>query len=268
MTSTGEDAYAAIAEWYDVEHDTLTEDIEWLHELIETGAAGRAHALEIGAGTGRIAAGLAATGLEVTAVEPSDAMRSRAAQRLSALPERVARRVHLVAGSATELGLAPSARFDAAIFGLGTFAHLTTLEQRLRALTLVHGHLRPGGQLVIDLDLAGPRRLAESPGQLWRQGTWALAAPSGDARYVTHCVVAESPGEPGLVTLTHFYDVHTQGGSLTRTISQMTLALLSRGEVELALAHTGYRVVAVSGGYAGEPHEDGVGRALFVASPA
>jgi SAM-dependent methyltransferase len=272
VTTPATDPYAAIAEWYDVEHDALTEDVEWLHEALAIGApaaGGRRHVLEIGAGTGRIAAGLAAAGFEVTAVEPSEAMRSRAAKRLQALPERVARRVRILDGSATALNLDSSARFDAVVFGLGVFAHLITLDERLRALTLARAHLRPGGQLVVDLDLAGLRRLAESPGQLWHQGTWPLPTSVGGVqRYLSHFVTAEPAREPGLVKLTHFYDVHEQSGGVSRTISQMTLALLSRGEIELALSHTGYRITAVLGDYAGEPFEDSTGRALFVATPA
>lgn len=275
MTIPGADPYAAIAEWYDVEHDALTEDVEWLHEVLADGAPSggtRPHVLEIGAGTGRIAAGLSAAGLEVTAVEPSEAMRLRAAKRLEALPERVARRVHLVAGSATAPGIEPSARFDAVIFGLGTFAHLTSLEDRLRALSLARAQLRPGGKLVIDLDLAGLRRLAENPGHVWHQGTWPLlSSASVTPQFLTHLVAAELAHEPaghGLVTLTHFYDVYGQGGGVARTVSQMALALLSRGEIELALLHSGFRIDAIYGGYGGEPYEENAGRALFVAVPA
>ena len=94
------------------------------------------------------------------------------------------------------------------------------------------------------------------------------ASASGTERFLTHFVAAEPPREPGLVTLTHFYDVHEQGETVARTISQMTLALLSRGEVELALIHSGYRIEAVYGGYEGEPYEEGAGRALVVATPA
>jgi SAM-dependent methyltransferase len=263
------DPYAAIAQWYDIEHDALTDDVECLHELIAAGTPGRAQVLEIGAGTGRIAAGLATAGLEVTAVEPSEAMRARGtSKRLATLPERIARRVHLVAGSATDLGIEPSARFDAAVFGLGAFAHLTTRDERLRALALVRLHLRPGGLLVIDLDLAGLRRLADTPGQLWHQGTWPLPGPAGAERYLTHLVCASHAYESGLVSLMHFYDVCDQGGSVARTVSQMTLALLSRGEIEVSLVHAGFHVEAVYGGYAQEPYEEGAGRTLFVARPA
>ena len=266
--STLSDPYAPIAAWYDLEHDTLTADVECFAEMIGEAAGGRASVLEIGGGTGRIAAGLAVAGHEVTAVEPSAAMRTLAAKRLAALPERVARRIHLAAGTADAPGLGAAARFDAAIFGLDTFAHLTALDERLRALAAVRALLRPGGLLLLDLDPTGLRRLAESAGHLWHQGTWPLPASGGGGGYVSHFVAAAPGREPGLVTLTHFYDVHEQGGALTRTVGALSLAQLSHGEVELTLAHAGYRVEAVYGGYDRQPYEEGAARALFAARPA
>jgi SAM-dependent methyltransferase len=261
------DPYASIAGWYDLEHDALTDDIALLHELIAERVPARARVLEVGAGTGRIAAGLAMTGMEVTAVEPSTAMRERAAKRLSALPDRVGRRVRLVAGSASDLGIATDERFDAVVLGLGTFAHLTSLRERLEALERARRHLRDNGQLVLDLDLAGLRRLAETAGQLWHQGTWPLPDSGPTSRFVSHFVAAGPLSEGALVPLAHFYDVYDQGGDVTRTLSQMTLAVLSRGEVELSLMHAGYTVEAVFGGYAQEPYEEGASRAIFVATP-
>src|SRR5579884_1168587 len=215
------DPYAAIAEWYDLEHDTLTDDVALIHDLIAERVPTRARVLEIGAGTGRLAAGLAMTGMEVTAVEPSAAMRERADRRLAALPERVARRVRLVEGSATAPGIAADERFDAVLFGLGTFAHLTTLPERLDALALARTYLRSNGQLFLDLDLAGLRRLAEAPGQMWHQGTWLLPGPGSPPRFVSHFVTAGQVREGGSVLLTHVYDVHDQGGAVSRTLSQM-----------------------------------------------
>lgn len=263
------DAYARIAEWYDVEHDGLTEDAECLASLLVVPPSGRAAVLEIGAGTGRIAAALAAAGHEITGVEPSERMRERGAVRVARLPERVGRRIHLVPGTATAPSLPAGTLFDAVIFGLNTLAHLTSADERAGALRVARDHLRPGGQLLIDLDIGGPRRLLETAHQLWWQGSW----PVGDARdhdpqdqdhqdQVTHFVTG-AQGQPGLLRVTHIYDVHTQGGTVRRTQTQMTLALLSRGEVELALAHAGFDVAAIYGGYDLAAFDELSARAIF-----
>lgn len=262
MSGEERDAYADIAAWYDVEHDRVGEDLECYQELLGAAVGARTAVLEIGSGTGRIAAALAAAGYSVTGVEPSAAMRARCAGRLSGLPERVARRVRVFAGTATQPGLAESDVFDAALFGLNTFAHLTSVTERHRALLVVSGHLRPGGVLILDVDLAGPRRMADTAGQVWWQGAWPIPE-SGES--LSHFAVGASGGEPGVVRVTHFYDVHEQGGVVRRTTATMDLALLTRGEVELGLLHTGFAPADTYGSYDLAAFEEGAARLIALA---
>ena len=270
-----DDPYAAIARWYDLEHDSITEDIECYTSLIDAPASGRAEVLEIGSGTGRIAVALAVAGHQVTGIEPSRAMRERCTQRVAKLPERVARRIRIVDGTATVTGLGDAERFDMTLVGLNSFAHLTTANDRQQALATIHALLRPDGLLLMDLDLPGPRRLLETVGQMWWQGTWDFmdeTPASGDAaalastqEQVSHFIVGSPGHDIGTVCATHFYDVHTPGGSVRRTISPMTLALLSHGEVALALRQAGFTIEALYGTYELTPYDDLSPRALFVA---
>jgi SAM-dependent methyltransferase len=262
MGDKGRDAYADIAAWYDVEHDHVTEDLECYQELLGMHVAARASVLEIGSGTGRIAAALAAAGYSVTGVEPSEAMRAASMKRLASLPERVARRVRVVSGTATRLELDSAEPFDAALFGLNTFAHLTTLAERQQALAALAARLRHGGIVLLDLDLAGPRRMAETAGQVWWQGTWPVG--ESDAS-LTHFVVGEPSGAPGIVRLTHFYDIHEQGGPVRRTTTTMTLAILTRGEIELGLLHAGFALAEVYGSHDLAPFEESSSRLIVVA---
>lgn len=128
------DPYQAIATWYDVEHDRVTEDIECYQELIMQADLRAPAILDVGCGTGRVLARLAAAGYTVTGVDPSDAMRQRCARRLATLPERVSRRVRLLAGDAERLPLGEDDQFDLALFSLNTFAHLLTIPTRRAAL--------------------------------------------------------------------------------------------------------------------------------------
>lgn len=268
-----DDPYADIARWYDLEHDAITEDIECYTSLIEAPPSGRADVLEIGSGTGRIAVALAVAGHQVTGVEPSMAMRERCTRRVARLPERVARRVRIMDGTATAPGLGEAERFDVALVGLNSFAHLTTADERQDALTSIHAHLRPDGVLLIDLDLSGPRRLLETVGQMWWQGTWdyvdetsaSVTVATQTRDQVSHFITGAPGPDVGTVRATHFYDVHIPGGNVRRSIAPMTLALLSRGEVTLALRQAGFTVEALYGGYDLTPSDDLSSRALFVA---
>lgn len=272
------DPYAVIAAWYDREHDALTADGEMYHELLtehadgETDVAGRLRVLEVGAGSGRLAAALAVSGCAVVGAEPSAAMRERAAHRLKTLPDRVARRIQIVAGTATDLALTGNEPFDAVIYGLNTFAHLLTSGEREQALRATSARLKMGGLLAIDLDLAGPRRLLKTAGQLWRLDTWrmdgmgrAQGKQGDEVEYVTHFAVGAASAEPDILTVTHFYDAHAQGGPVRRSVATTSFALLSRGEVELALRYTGFTVTAVYGAYDLTPYEEGASRAILVA---
>ena len=73
---------------------------------------------------------------------------------------------------------------------------------------------------------------------------------------VSHTVTGAPGREPGTVEVTHLYDAHEQGGALRRTLTMTTLALLTRGEVELAVRHAGFSDVTIYGGYDLAPADD------------
>jgi SAM-dependent methyltransferase len=265
------DPYDDIAEWYDLEHDMLSDDLECYIELLtkpsgdSSAPTHRTSVLEVGSGTGRISAALAAAGFEVTGVEPSQAMRDRALARLSQLPPRVARRIHIVAGAADDYGtgVPDGQRFHAVLYGLNTFAHLTGYRERRQALAVARGHLEVEGLLLIDLDLAGPRRLLASPGQLYVQGSWKV--PPESDRWVSHLVSGAQGAEPGSLVVTHWYDVFQAGHEVVRTQAQMTMAVISRGELELAVAVAGFETLAAYGGFDLTTADDFSPRAILLA---
>lgn len=261
--SSGEaDPYERIAEWYDLEHDCLTEDVECYSSLLTGDGSRRATVLEIGSGTGRVAAALAIAGHSVTGVEPSAPMRARCERRLRELPPKVARRVTILPGAAADFKPPVAQRFDVALFALNAIAHLTSPEERHAALQHVRRCLAPAGLLLIDVDLLGLRRLRETAGQLWWQGTWPL--PDGDA-LVSHFITAAPGRGAEVLDVMHIYDVHEQGGPVRRTMARMPLATLSAGELTLALIHAGYALDAAYGGYDLAPLEATSPRALFLA---
>lgn len=261
-SSSRTDPYERIAEWYDLEHDSLTEDVECYTSLLADDEARRLAVLELGSGTGRVAAALALAGHSVTGVEPSAAMRLRCERRLRELPEKVARRVVVLPGTATDFTVPNGQRFDVALFALNGFAHLTTAAERHAALLRVREVLAPEGRLILDLDLLGPRRLRETAGQVWWQGTWPV--PDSSAT-VSHFLSATPATAHDVVEVVHFYDLHEQGGAIRRTLARMPLAVMSAGELALALALAGYAVDASYGGYELTPLDASSPRALFLA---
>ena len=256
------DPYASIAEWYDLEHDRLSDDIECYTSLISQRFGTRAQVLEIGSGTGRTAAALAIAGYSVTGAEPSASMRARCAERLGQLPQTVARRVAVHEGSASAPNIPADRQFDIVLLGLNVIAHLTSHEARRHALQLAARHLTPHGVLLLDLDIQGMQRLRSMPGQMLWQGTWQRTSSD---EMVTHLVVAAPGPDPHVFEVVHFYDVHAPGGNLRRWIARMDLAQLSKGEVSLLLEMTGFSVEAVYGTHALDDYDEHSPRAIFVA---
>jgi SAM-dependent methyltransferase len=259
------DPYAAIAEWYDLEHDTYQDDIVLYTDL----AAGAGpNLLEIGCGTGRVTLSLAQSGSHVTAVDASEAMLARCRVRLASAPDRVAQRVTVLRADARALGEQVPRDHAMALIPLNTFAHFALPEDRQRALAQVRAHLVAGARLVLDLDLEGPRRLLAQPGLVWLMGSWQIATPDpgrdGTTR-VMHFVSATQGAEPDTIAVTHFYDTQDAHGTVRRDVTTMTQGLMTHQELLLTLAQAGFAAEAVYGSYELEPYRSGAERLVVVA---
>lgn len=117
---------------------------EWaayLHGLFGSDSSGVHRVLDVGCGTGLMAAALKARGYEVVGVDASPAMLARARRLLG--PDTVLHRRTLP-------DLRVDGVFDAAVSTFDALNYLTTAELR-ETLTAVAARLRPGGWLVFDL---------------------------------------------------------------------------------------------------------------------
>lgn len=107
--------------------------------------------LEYGAGTGRLTLPLLAAGKDVTAVDTSpamlDALTRRAAQAGPEVSARLKVRV------ADMRSFATAQRFDQIIVGFHALGHLYSHRDVVAFLRRAHRHLRPRGELVLDLPL-------------------------------------------------------------------------------------------------------------------
>ncbi|MCU7820447.1 class I SAM-dependent methyltransferase [Kitasatospora sp. DSM 101779] len=139
----GTAGYAEAADLLAVQYEAVTfEQVH--HEVLHLVPAGPGRVLDVGAGTGRDAAALAARGHRVVAVEPTTALR------------RHGRRLHPGTGidwvddSLPELsGARDGQRFDA-VFATAVWMHLDPAE-RSRALARIAELLAPGGRFFVQL---------------------------------------------------------------------------------------------------------------------
>ncbi|TDH58944.1 class I SAM-dependent methyltransferase [Dankookia rubra] len=139
-------------------------------EVLPLLPAAPARVLDVGAGSGRDAAAVAALGHAVVAVEPT------AALRLAAMALHPSPRIAWVADSLPDLAGLPAGDFDLVML-TAVWMHLDA-GQRHRAMPPVARLLRPGGRLVLSLR-HGPVPAGRRMFEVTAEETIALAAAAG-----------------------------------------------------------------------------------------
>ena len=250
--------YELIAPYYDLEHADYQDDVDL---YLNYAAASGFPILELGCGTGRLLIPLAHRGAKLVGVDSSPAMLARARQHLE--EQDLLEQVELIEGDARALQI--SQRFRLAFVALNSFAHFITRDDQRAVLGTLHEHLLPGGTVILDLPYADIRRHQQAEGQLFHQGTWLDQSQN---ELVSHLVASTTDVTGRTLYLTHFYDVHPQGGTLRRTVVQTALALFSPGEAALLVESSGFRVQHLFGDYDLNPCEAESPRLIVIANKA
>ncbi|GHO44724.1 class I SAM-dependent methyltransferase [Ktedonospora formicarum] len=230
--------YDLIAPFYDIEHAGFDEDLDMYRNFAEL-CGGKI--LELASGSGRVLLPLAEDGYEVTGVDTSERMLAIARESLN--DAGLSTRCTLAQQNLCELHL--EQKYRMAFIALGSFAHITARAQQKQALAAIRAHLSPGGMFILDISNSDLRYMEAMSGQMLHQGTWQY----DDATWLTHFVSPASTPDRHLLELTHFYDQHTQGGPIQRTVTTTHHYLFERGEIELLLEQAGFLVKDVYGDY-------------------
>lgn len=205
-------------------------------------AARAGEILDIGAGTGRIAAPLADKGVRVVCIEPSPAMRAQFQAKLDARPE-LRDRITLIAGDAASFDLR---RTFPAAFLSGSFDHFLDHAERLASLKNIARHLEPGGALVFDAFLGLMKDSPLKPAGRVTVGEWEYR------RLVGTRVLPERRIEATLV-----FEI-CRGGELRERIEQHSWAgITDRKEVHHLLAEAGFAIHREFSDYNFTPYQEG-----------
>lgn len=243
--------------YYPAEYDPLADlyDLEYTHEhdipfwlALASGTGERV--VEYGAGTGRIAAPLAASGLRVAAVELSAAMVERGRHRA---PE-----VEWTVGDMREVSpeISSADGFGLAICAFNSFLCLTELEDALAFLRNARESLAPGGLLGIEVSAFAPEELAETPGGTPLRHDLSRELPDGGTLERFSATRYDPAAQ--LMRMQLFYEVYGASGELRGKRSHaLQIRATARDELELMLRLTGYEIVAIHGGFDGEPFDAG-----------
>jgi SAM-dependent methyltransferase len=240
------DPFATLAPFYDLDLEGYEDDIRLYEQLLHTGVR---RVLELGCGTGRVAAALARSGIEVTGVDLSPAMLDAARERVAGLP------VRLVEADMRSLDLGE--RFDAVLVPLGGLQHLKTVDDLVAAMETISRHLEPEG--IAAADVEAPHADDFTPGPQPVVEHWTRERDGG---LVTKWVAVDARPSEGLREVTWHFDAQPVEGPLRRVTQRFLLRTLTPGEIALAARLAGLAVTGEFGGYRLEPYEDGAERLI------
>jgi SAM-dependent methyltransferase len=237
-------------------------------------AASGAPVVELGSGSGRLVAALAAAGFDVTGVELSASMAELAHRRIAALAPAVQHRIHLIAAdmrtwrsAAQTLGLV--------VMAGDSLSQLALEHDRVAVLGRCREALRPDGMLAMDLSFfgSGPHRDwgdRRGDGTLFYDGC-APDPSSGDGTMVHRFHADALDDRTSTVLRTILCDHVSPSGSVRRVVLWDRHAYIPPDRLTRELQAAGFRTVAVCGGFGLEPRFDprlaGRGRQVCIARP-
>jgi SAM-dependent methyltransferase len=245
-----------IARYYDLLYGNLDEDWSMWQTLTE--AAG-GPLLEVGCGTGRLLLPLAAAGHTLTGLDLSPVALEAARAKIKAAG--LTRQITLQPADMRDFDL-PHKNFALAFIPLNTFLHCQTTDEQLSTLRAIHRHLRPAGQLIIDVFYPDPTLLAEADGRLYFEGEVIDELTGRTVQwYWRHDIdLAQQKRH-----LTYILDEIDEAGLVRRAQIPFSLRFVFRYELELLLRATGFGTETIYGSYELEPFHSHSQKMIFVA---
>ena len=249
------DAYAAIAELYDLEHAGFDDDVEMYRQFAyATGDP----ILELASGSGRILVPLASDGHRVTGLDRSGPMLERSRLALAGIDP--APEVCLVEADMTAAATATGGPFGLVIIGLNSLLHAESGEEQREILAAARHACDPEGQLILDVLNPTPEHLQALSGTAL-DGQWELA---GGRRVMKFSDRRLSSADQTIAT-TIWYDILGPDGTVRRETTSFTLRYLHRTELLLMLELAGWVDFEVYGSYELDPVSDSSDRLIVTA---
>lgn len=231
-----ERALATIAPWYELDFGELYDDIVLYRELSPV----TSRILELGAGTGRVAAQLSDRGRRVTAVESSPAMLAAGCERMEEAG------VEVIQTDMRCPSLPAGELYDLVIVALSSFQHLLRRADQLATLRSAAARLAPDGVLALDLTAPRPDDLDPAPQPLRLE--WTRHAPDGTivTKLATQELALERTAGDAvdraspIAWLTYQYDAIAPDGLVRRSLARFPLRVnLGAGEIYGLLREAG-----------------------------
>ena len=251
--------YDRFADIYGVWTETASSTHANLPFYVDAYVAAEGPVVELGVGDGRIAVQAAMRGCHVIGVDASTAMLDRC--RTRATQAGVADRIELRRADFRDFTLAEPA--DLIALPYHSIGHLTTLDDKRRALRQVFAQLRPGGRFIFDDFLMTPALMAHM-----RQVQLRAMYPSSSSTATSSgASVASSTEQDTLLWVTSLVDepsqsftvvtwedrLHPDGRLDTRCYRRLSLSWLLPTQARQLIEDSGFDVEACFGDFQRTP---------------
>ena len=237
---------------YDVMHPgSFQGDVEWCRrKAVHSGGP----VLELGAGTGRISIPIAEAGIRVTALDAAEDMLERLRAKARALDPSVLEHMSVV--HADMRRFSAGGPFALAIIPFRAFLHNQTRDDQIATLRCAHEHLRPGGELALNVFHPSLEYMAANAGAyagVWR---WRDTRKLTGGGFVVYSQASRYDTVHQRVQTMFRTEEFAADGALARThMMNLELAYLYPSDIAALLAESGFELVRLSGDFAGRPFE-------------
>jgi SAM-dependent methyltransferase len=260
---TPQPEYDRFAEIYGVWTDTASSTRANLPFYVDAYLAADGPVVELGVGNGRIAVAAAIRGCRIIGIDASTAMLDLCEAR--AADAGVADRLDLRHADFRDFTLSEPA--DLIALPYHSIGHLTSLEEKRRALLQVLTQLRPGGRFVFDDFLMTPASMGLMR-QVQLRAIYPSSATTPPPRHQSS--VAPTTTQDTLLWVTSLIDessqrltvvtwedrLHADGTLDTRRYRRLSLSWLTPTQARQLLVDTGFTIEACFGDFDGTPFEE------------
>lgn len=255
--------YELLSQYYDLIHDQLTEDINFVLALAkECGGP----ILELGCGTGRLLLPLVRAGYVVTGVDNEQAMLVRARQRLEGEADEIQKRAKLCRADVRSLLLPGEKKYyGLALFSYNTMLHFQPHELG-QTLRRIRRYLLPDGRLF--LDVANPYVIESIQYEESPVLENSFASPE-TGEMINQLSQSRLDSSNQCLTTTWFFEPKQQSTkSVDRVSVQVEYWYQFPHQIELVLQQSGFRLEQMIGDYDRSNFHEESERLLIIARPA
>lgn len=252
----GYSIFDKVARYYDLLYENREDDLPmWLELTADLDG----DLLEVGCGTGRVMLTLLQHDRRVTGIDISELALQAARAKLEASGFTDIASLHLADMRIFDL---PQKNFAFAFIPINTFMHCQTLADQQATLKHVYNHLKPNGQLVVDLYHPDPQTLLEADGRLLLENQ-IIDDLTGHT--IQWFIVRRLRLDQQIQEVTFILDEITDDGTIRRDTFSFSLRYLHRFEMELLLSNAGFELEDVLGDYDLSSFQDESPRMIFKA---